>query len=1279
MSQVYKADINGDGSTPTPQGFLDYEGVKHLWSKVSMKDYPNNETLAAVINAIDETKADKSELFSGSWNDLADKPTESIEDLVIVPPTATGAPGAGGYRKISDITPTIDELKRGCTVYLNDSTVCEITIDDITIGDTSAMYNIGVDYIITLKCTDRYDIYILPKETAHGSFTGYTFDKGIYAIDPFYKIIDNIIIQGKEVISENYIPSTIARISDIPMDTVTNSELHTIAKSGSWNDLNDKPTEFIGRTIIYGRTSINNTPSGGIWYYVSNKTPTLEEFAYGCKLVRRTGEIIKEFTINDLTLGKFLSSSETNNICGKSYFYILPQDTYISQSLGTLPAGTYFAPINADGNIQQTSRDISYNLIINGREVIKDEHIPDTIARVSDIPNQLHPIAKSGSWDLIENKPLNHIPKATISKPNGSFVSIHLDDFVLLSGVMPTLEDFSEGYDVITSYPVETVHYDSSTILTGDYFDSGFYNVYDSNGQFIIFYEDGKLSDGRDVEKGTYLNTSLITSLIVKPQTVLDPVQIKVDWDGVINKPDNFALREEFHEIARSGSWNDLEDKPFSEEEGQEEIIIDDIPLWVLDESEYLEEPHYNANYTADNNISFVIGDTYRLESDRFLPEGEDGPDYSYPMPLVETVCESETQLSFYSLPIRGEVEGFLSIECDGTQTISLTSKYINSNIKLIHVGRTVINTLEEKYIPDTIARVSDIDFTPYETKTDATAKLEEAKTFASEEDAKVQGAVDTLSGKVTTLIGEDTDKSIRTIANEELAKRLIAESAKESLDTLTEIAAWIQSHPDDVSAINKAINDLEALVGTLPDGVAATTIVDYIQEIVAANKALIDANTEAIGTLHTVANSGSWNDLEDKPFEDENNYVTVIQERTFTNGSSISPSPPYHYFGQPGTYIITIDGNNIYSITKNAGPEDMGDPTYEAYPFYLESRGSYSILTFKDEQSHLVKIEYLKSTSLVLKENFIPSSIARVSYVDSQIENHTHDFETLINKPFYENITYQTLYQSYGSYPGSATAAVTSDTLAEGEYYMRFNGVNYSFFITNDTTKIGPNENFPFVFQKTRSGQYSYTWLLQSVDTSTSFTYALVSVNRDIKQLDKKFIPTEIVNRVDNSLTNNDIVIIEVDEIFPKSAQSAIKAAVDNNKIIIAKVKSPSGKIYTTTQVGYEENNFSVVYPIGTHTKRLITWDNTVSYVGSFINQSVAEKLKTWDEGKSGDTEWYPSVNAMEEYVQLQLSKELTANDAIALATETGLIDPIATTSDNTILTDVNNNIITL
>lgn len=45
---------------------LDPKGVEYLWSKISMQDYPNNETLISVINAIDETKADKSELIQNA-------------------------------------------------------------------------------------------------------------------------------------------------------------------------------------------------------------------------------------------------------------------------------------------------------------------------------------------------------------------------------------------------------------------------------------------------------------------------------------------------------------------------------------------------------------------------------------------------------------------------------------------------------------------------------------------------------------------------------------------------------------------------------------------------------------------------------------------------------------------------------------------------------------------------------------------------------------------------------------------------------------------------------------------------------------------------------------------------------------------------------------------------------------------------------------------------------------------------------------------------------------
>lgn len=76
----------------------------------------------------------------------------------------------------------------------------------------------------------------------------------------------------------------------------------------------------------------------------------------------------------------------------------------------------------------------------------------------------------------------------------------------------------------------------------------------------------------------------------------------------------------------------------------------------------------------------------------------------------------------------------------------------------------------------------------------------------------------------VDTLIGSDAGKSARTIANEELTKQLIPEDAQESLNTLTEIAAWIQEHPGDASAMNAAIaklNEIAAGIGGEEDDYA--------------------------------------------------------------------------------------------------------------------------------------------------------------------------------------------------------------------------------------------------------------------------------------------------------------------------------------------------------------------------------------------------------------------------------------------------------------------------
>lgn len=108
----------------------------------------------------------------------------------------------------------------------------------------------------------------------------------------------------------------------------------------------------------------------------------------------------------------------------------------------------------------------------------------------------------------------------------------------------------------------------------------------------------------------------------------------------------------------------------------------------------------------------------------------------------------------------------------------------------------------------------------------------------------------------VDTLIGADTGKSARTIANEELAAQLIPANAQEALNTLTEIAAWIQEHPEDAAAINAAITALQAKVDT-----GDTAVSTYVSQYVT-----LALNTlGALATKSTVAESDLDAALKDK------------------------------------------------------------------------------------------------------------------------------------------------------------------------------------------------------------------------------------------------------------------------------------------------------------------------------------------------------------------------------------------------------------------------------
>ena len=119
----------------------------------------------------------------------------------------------------------------------------------------------------------------------------------------------------------------------------------------------------------------------------------------------------------------------------------------------------------------------------------------------------------------------------------------------------------------------------------------------------------------------------------------------------------------------------------------------------------------------------------------------------------------------------------------------------------------------------------------------------------------------------VDTLIGSDTNKSVRTIANEELASQLIPSTAQEALDTLQEIAAWIQAHPAEAAAINAKLT-----LGTHEVGgeqVQYATVKDYVEAYVAAQGAI------TLASLSVATPTGTGNVITGFTYDDQTGTFT--------------------------------------------------------------------------------------------------------------------------------------------------------------------------------------------------------------------------------------------------------------------------------------------------------------------------------------------------------------------------------------------------------------------
>lgn len=97
------------------------------------------------------------------------------------------------------------------------------------------------------------------------------------------------------------------------------------------------------------------------------------------------------------------------------------------------------------------------------------------------------------------------------------------------------------------------------------------------------------------------------------------------------------------------------------------------------------------------------------------------------------------------------------------------------------------------------------------------TVAKESAQRLVAAEKSRAEMAENEIRGKVATLIASDTDKSARSIAAEEVAK--IVTGAPDDLDTLKEIAAYIESDKTGAAAMAAKISENSNEITLLNEG----------------------------------------------------------------------------------------------------------------------------------------------------------------------------------------------------------------------------------------------------------------------------------------------------------------------------------------------------------------------------------------------------------------------------------------------------------------------------
>ena len=215
-----------------------------------------------------------------------------------------------------------------------------------------------------------------------------------------------------------------------------------------------------------------------------------------------------------------------------------------------------------------------------------------------------------------------------------------------------------------------------------------------------------------------------------------------------------------------------------------------------------------------------------------------------------------------------------------------------------------------------------------------------------------------------------------------------------------------------------------------------------------------------------------SWNDLTDKPFGYEKEYVARLEEQTIDFSSGFAMD---FYLNDTANYNVYVDGH-VYNLTCIRVEIVPG----EIYSFRLiPEDGSFLIqdnyMTFEDKASHVVKIEKEENIITALDDKFLSNNVVRIDPSCTATGEYSHAEGYVTNATAHCSHAEGDGTNATGEYShaeGYVTNASGTSSHAEGQYATASG--KYSHAEGQDTNASGTSSHAEGC-DTIASGEYSH------------------------------------------------------------------------------------------------------------------------------------------------------------------------------------------------------------